>query len=132
MGENEIDGFSKNDRTVTSRPEILRRVRFVLPAIVANGQGAPFRPNGQRKWIMAEGTVRWFSINKGFGYIERLRGKDVLVYSVAIVGEGEKSLSEGDAVQFDTVQGPTGPHAANVRKLDFTVPDNVNSRWGLI
>jgi len=81
---------------------------------------------------MAEGTVRWFSIEKGFGFIERLSGKDVLVRSVAILGEGEKSLAEGDEVQFDTIQSPSGPHAANVRKLGFVVPKEVNSRWGLI
>ena len=77
---------------------------------------------------MAEGTVRWFSIEKGFGFIERLAGKDVLVHSVAILGGGKKSLSEGDAVQIDTIQGPNGPHAANVRKLGFLVPEEVNNR----
>jgi len=75
---------------------------------------------------MAEGTVRWFSINKGFGFIEQLRGKDVLVRSVDILG-GVKSLSEGDAVQFDTIQGPNGQHAANVRKLGFLVPEGVKN-----
>jgi CspA family cold shock protein len=81
---------------------------------------------------MAEGTVRWFSIAKGFGYIERLKGKDVLVHTVAILGGGEPSLVEGDEVQFDTIQGPGGPRAINVRKVDFTVPANVDSRWGTI
>ena len=76
---------------------------------------------------MAEGIVRWFSIRKGFGFIERLRGKDVLVHSIAIQGRGEKSLSEGDSVQFETVQGPKGPQAANVRRLGFVVPEEVNT-----
>ena len=81
---------------------------------------------------MAEGTVRWFSIAKGFGYIERLRGKDILVHTVAILGNGERSLAEGDEVQFETIQGPNGLQAVNVRKLDFKVPANVDSRWGTI
>ena len=74
---------------------------------------------------MAEGTVRWFSIKKGFGFIERLRGKDVLVRGVAILGG--KSLSEGDAVQFDAIQGPNGLHAANVHKVALLVPEGVKN-----
>jgi len=81
--------------------------------------------------MMAEGTVRWFSIKKGFGFIERLRGKDVLVHSIAIQGRGEKSLSAGDAVQFETVQGPNGSQAANVRRLGFSMPEELNSGGGI-
>jgi CspA family cold shock protein len=77
--------------------------------------------------IMAEGTVRWFSIEKGFGFIERLSGKDVLVHGSAIQGKSSQSLSEGDLVEFETVHGPHGPHAAKVRKLAFLVPKGVNN-----
>ncbi len=66
---------------------------------------------------MAEGTVKWFNDSKGFGFIEQAGGKDVFVHHTAIEAEGFKSLSEGDTVQFDVVEGPKGPQAANVRKL---------------
>lgn len=65
---------------------------------------------------MAEGTVKWFSDSKGFGFIERAGDKDVFVHHTAIEAEGFKSLSEGENVQFDVVDGPKGPQAANVRK----------------
>jgi CspA family cold shock protein len=66
---------------------------------------------------MAEGTVKWFNDSKGFGFIEQAGGKDVFVHHTAIQAEGFKSLSEGDHVQFDVVEGPKGPQAANVRKV---------------
>jgi len=66
---------------------------------------------------MAEGTVKWFNDSKGFGFIEQAGGKDVFVHHTAIQAEGFKSLSEGDHVQFEIVEGPKGPQAANVRKI---------------
>ena len=66
---------------------------------------------------MAEGTVKWFNDSKGFGFIERPDGDDVFVHFSAIVGEGFRSLAEGDSVSFDITQGPKGPQAANVRKM---------------
>ena len=64
---------------------------------------------------MAEGTVKWFSNEKGYGFIERGNGEaDVFVHFSAIVGEGYKSLTEGQRVQFEVVQGPKGAQAANV------------------
>jgi len=66
---------------------------------------------------MTEGTVKWFNDSKGFGFIEQPGGKDVFVHHTAIEGEGFKSLQDGDSVQFEVVEGPKGPQAANVRKL---------------
>lgn len=67
---------------------------------------------------MAEqGTVKWFSNEKGFGFISREGADDVFVHFSAIEGEGYKSLTEGQTVEFDVVDGPKGKQAANVRPV---------------
>jgi CspA family cold shock protein len=67
---------------------------------------------------VAEGTVKWFSNEKGFGFIERGNGEaDVFVHFSAIDGEGYKSLTEGQRVSFEVVQGDKGLQAANVSAL---------------
>ena len=67
---------------------------------------------------MAEGTVKWFSNEKGFGFIERGNGEaDVFVHFSAISGDGYKSLTEGQRVSFEVVQGDKGLQAANVTPL---------------
>ena len=67
---------------------------------------------------MAEGTVKWFSNEKGYGFIERGNGEaDVFVHFSAIAGEGYKSLTEGQHVSFEVVQGDKGLQAANVTAL---------------
>jgi len=60
------------------------------------------------------GTVKWFNNSKGYGFIGRTNGPDVFVHYSAIVAEGYKTLNEGDAVEFEIVQGAKGPQAANV------------------
>ena len=65
-----------------------------------------------------EGRVKWFSAEKGYGFIERDDGAgDVFVHFTAIQTEGFRTLNEGDKVSFDIVQGPKGLQAANVSRL---------------
>jgi len=65
-----------------------------------------------------EGRVKWFSAEKGYGFIEREDGAgDVFVHFTAIQSEGFRTLNEGDRVEFEIVQGPKGAQAANVTKL---------------
>jgi cold shock protein len=64
-----------------------------------------------------EGTVKWFSNEKGFGFIEREGGDDVFVHFSQIAGEGYKSLEQGQRVEFEVTEGPKGPQAADVKTL---------------
>ncbi len=66
---------------------------------------------------MSTGKVKWFNEAKGYGFIEPDGGgRDVFVHYSAIQGEGYKTLSEGQAVEFDVIQGEKGPQASNVLK----------------
>jgi CspA family cold shock protein len=72
----------------------------------------------QKEKIMAQGTVKWFNSEKGFGFIEQDNGgADVFVHFSAIQGNGYKSLDENQKVEFDVNQGPKGPQADNVRAI---------------
>ncbi len=64
-----------------------------------------------------QGKVKWFSAEKGYGFIEREDGGDVFVHFSAIQEDGFKNLNEGQEVEFDIVDGPRGPQAANVYKV---------------
>ncbi len=63
---------------------------------------------------MVKGTVKWFSNQKGYGFITPENGKDVFVHFSAIQGDGYKTLNEGEAVDFEISQGPKGEQAVNV------------------
>lgn len=67
---------------------------------------------------MARGIVKWFNDQKGYGFISQAGGgPDVFVHFSAIQGQGFKTLTEGQEVEFDVAQGPKGPQAANVRAI---------------
>ncbi len=66
---------------------------------------------------MPKGTVKWFNESKGFGFLTKEDGGDVFVHYTAIQDAKFKTLTEGQAVSFDIVEGPKGPKAANVVKL---------------
>jgi CspA family cold shock protein len=71
---------------------------------------------------MEHGTVKWFNASKGFGFISRQNGEDVFVNSSGIPDSHFRSLKEGQAVQFNVVQGPKGLQAVNVQPVTSTPP----------
>ncbi|MGW5440564.1 cold-shock protein [Nocardia asteroides] len=64
------------------------------------------------------GTVKWFNAEKGFGFIARADGPDVFVHYSGIIGQGFRSLSEDDRVEFEVTEGKRGPQAVQVRLAD--------------
>ncbi|WP_433055929.1 cold-shock protein [Dactylosporangium sp. CS-033363] len=66
---------------------------------------------------MAQGTVKWFNAEKGFGFISVDGGADVFVHFSAIESDGYRSLDENQRVEFEIKQGPKGPQAESVRKI---------------
>ncbi len=66
---------------------------------------------------MAKGKVKWFSNQKGYGFISPESGNDVFVHHTAILGDGYKSLDEGQEVEFEIEKGPKGEQAVKVKKL---------------
>jgi cold shock protein len=68
---------------------------------------------------VAKGNVKWFSDQKGFGFITPDDGsRDVFVHYSSVTGEGFKTLAEGQAVEFEASDGPKGPQASNVSRVD--------------
>jgi len=73
---------------------------------------------------MAQGTVKWFNGDKGYGFIAVEGGPDVFVHFSAIAGGGYRSLDEGQKVEFDITQGQKGPQAENVRIIGLRTAEN--------
>lgn len=70
---------------------------------------------------MSTGTVKWFDSKKGFGFVVNAEGKDVFVHFSAIVGEGFRSLKEGELVEYEEVVSPRGLSAQQVRRLSHAM-----------
>jgi CspA family cold shock protein len=67
--------------------------------------------------VKERGVVKWFNTAKGYGFIQRASGEDVFVHHSAIAMEGYRTLDNGDEVEFEVAQGPKGPQAENVQKI---------------
>ena len=67
--------------------------------------------------MKVKGTVKWFSNQKGYGFLEREDGDDVFCHYSAVQGDGFKTLEEGQQVEFDVVEGDKGLHAENVTRI---------------
>jgi len=92
----------------------------VLPVVQRPGIGKTAGPDppARNENSMAQGTVKWFNAEKGFGFIAQDGGgADVFCHYSAIVSDGYKSLDEGQQVEFDVTQGQKGPQAENVRPI---------------
>ena len=93
-----------------SLDELVPQVPLALAVFFWPGSGTYERKEKK----MLKGTVKWFSNQKGYGFITPENGKDVFVHFSAIGGDGYKSLNEGEAVEFEISQGPKGEQAVNV------------------
>ena len=76
-----------------------------------------------------QGTVKWFNAKKGYGFISDAEGNDVFVHFSALNMDGFKELKDGEAVEFEVVEGEKGPQAANVRSEERRVGKECRSRW---
>lgn len=73
---------------------------------------------GRARCVRVQGRIKWFNNSKGYGFIGREDGPDVFLHYSGIAGDGYRTLQEGDRVSFEIVEGPKGPQAANVVKLE--------------
>jgi len=97
-----------------SEPFVARLVRLSHRAPVF----VPPSSSIEESRMTEQGTVKWFNNEKGYGFISRESGPDVFVHYTAILGEGYRSLNEGDKVSFEVVEGQKGLQARNVVRLE--------------
>lgn len=71
----------------------------------------------RRKYFIQQGTVKWFNAKKGYGFISDAEGNDIFVHFSALNMDGFKELKDGEAVEFEVIEGDKGPQAANVTRL---------------
>jgi CspA family cold shock protein len=112
---------------VLERPRDVDSGRFLLVAMtifadrglrVTTGSQRAGTDSRRRQREMAQGTVKWFNAEKGFGFIEQDGGgADVFVHHSSIAAEGYRSLNDNQRVEFEVTQGQKGPQAANVRPI---------------
>jgi cold shock protein len=114
-------GLSGLPDLLKGRPVHVRRVRGDrLARVIAEGRAPAVvagAGSGMKKVTMAQGTVKWFNGDKGYGFIAVEGGPDVFVHFSAITGGGYRSLDEGQKVEFDITQGQKGPQAENVKVI---------------
>jgi superfamily II DNA/RNA helicase len=103
----------RRGQRVSSRPSSRRHAEEVTPI----RRSAPRAARNKKRAKMPQGTVKFFNAEKGYGFISREQGDDVFVHFSNIVGEGYKTLSEGQRVEFDIGRGKKGDEAQNVRAL---------------
>jgi CspA family cold shock protein len=89
---------------------------LTLEAGKTRGASSAAKRQGRAR-MRITGKVKWFNNAKGYGFIEREGGSDVFVHYSAIQGNGFRALEEGQAVEFEIVDGPKGPQAGNVTKI---------------
>jgi CspA family cold shock protein len=87
------------------------------PAADREGVGHPGRPGKERTSNMATGTVKWFSSEKGYGFISQEGGPDVFVHYKAIQGQGYRTLEENEPVEFEVQESSKGLQAVNVVRM---------------
>lgn len=118
MDKNAQQGIFSASKVLTPSSLLIHSAQFIFTAALVQGSRVGNRniqvtSQGERE---VQGTVKWFNNSKGYGFIGRQDGPDVFVHYSAIVGDGYRTLQEGDPVEFEIVQGPKGPQASNVTK----------------
>jgi CspA family cold shock protein len=101
---------------LAARPDPPKRGVAIAAGHPGGGGDADAWELKETEGMRESGVVKWFNDAKGYGFIERPGGEDVFVHYSAIQGSGFRSLAEGQAVEFDVVEGPKGKQAANVTK----------------
>jgi len=114
MMERTLAGFTtRRDRDLA----VFFLPRHETAGLVGLATGSTPRKQVGQRTMRITGKVKWFNNAKGYGFIEREGGSDVFVHYSAITGAGFRSLEEGQAVEFEIVDGPKGPQAGNVVKI---------------